>query len=422
MELFRSFPFLLLIFIQIMNDKTLLKQAQEHLDVLCSVIRERRVGGEGNREATAYVKKKFKESGWATEETLLPVMDWKTEGAQLICGKTSFEVFSSPYSLGCSVQGELLPIDNFEKLKKSKTSDKIVFLYGEIASEQIMPKNFVFYNPEGHQQIIAALEQKKPKAIVCATERDSACAGGVYPFPLFEDGDFDIPSVYMKDTEGEKLLACSGQMVKLESKAQRILETAYNVLARKNGSTQKRIVVTAHIDAKIGTSGAIDNATGVAVLLLLSELLKDYKGKYGIELVAFNGEDYFAVPGQMKYIEQNEGKFGDIALNINIDGAGYKEGLSSFSAFELPDDFQTKLNDVIRNNPNIVEGLPWVQGDHSIFLQYGCPAIAVSSNWFIEHMDNQDITHTPKDNLSIVNYERIPECALAISEFIHSLE
>lgn len=405
-----------------MNSKTLLKQTEEHLDVLCSVIGERRVGGEGNRASTDYVKNKFQEAGWATEETLLPVMDWRTEGAQLICGKASFEVFSSPYSLGCSVQGELLPVDTLGKLKKSDTSGKIVFLYGKIASEQIMPKNFVFYNPEEHQQIIAVLEQKNPKALVCATARDSACAGGVYPFPLFEDGDFEIPSVYMKDTEGEKLLACSGQRVALESKAQRIPEKAYNVIARKNGSSQKRIVITTHIDAKIGTSGAIDNATGVAVLLLLSELLKDYKGKYGIELVAFNGEDYYAVPGQMKYIEQNEGKFGDIALNINIDGAGYIEGMSCFSAFELPDDFQKKLNEVICKNPGIVEGLPWVQGDHSIFLQYGCPAIAVSSNWFIEHIADQDITHTPKDNLSIVNYERIPECALAISEFIHSLD
>ncbi|MBK9392004.1 MAG: M28 family peptidase [Bacteroidetes bacterium] len=32
------------------------------------------------------------------------------------------------------------------------------------------------------------------------------------------------------------------------------------------------MVVTAHIDAKKGTPGAIDNATGVIVLLLLSEL------------------------------------------------------------------------------------------------------------------------------------------------------
>ena len=109
-------------------------------------------------------------------------------------------------------------------------------------------------------------------------------------------------------------------------------------------------------------------------------------------------------------------------LNINIDGAGYKEGLSCFSAFNLPDYISEKLDAIFKSHKNIVEGKPWVQGDHSIFVQYGCPAIAVSSEWFIDHMDNQDITHTPKDNLSIVNIERIPECAVAIRDLIVSLD
>jgi len=399
----------------------LTKLAKEHIHMLCSVIPERRVGGEGNRQATGYVKKEFVKSGWITEETVLGVMDWKTSGASLKCGTELFEVSSSPYSKGCLVRGELVPAETVEELEKADISGKIVFLHGQIAKGQIMPKNFVFYNPEEHKRIISALERGNPRAIISATGRDSAIAGGAYPFPMFEDGDFDIPSVYMKDTEGEKLIACSGKVVTLESGAERIPETALNVIARKEGKTNKRIAVTAHIDAKIGTQGAIDNATGVAVLMLLAELMKDYKGNYSIELVAFNGEDYYAVPGQMKYIEQNQGMFDQIVLNINIDGAGYKEGPSCFSAFNLPGHIRGKLDAIFKSHQDIVEGKPWVQGDHSIFVRFGCPAIAVSSEWFIDHMDDQDITHTPKDDPGIVNYERIPECALAIKELIVSL-
>lgn len=405
-----------------MQNESLLKLAKEHLHVLCSQIPTRRVGSEGNRQATAYAIQTFLQYGWETSETKLSVMDWNSGGASLHCNQEGFEVFSSPYSSGCAVQGELVAVDTVEKLQRTGLEGKIVLLHGQIASGQIMPKNFVFYNPDEHRQIVSELEAKKPLAIVCATGRDSATAGGVYPFPMFEDGDFDIPSVYMKDTEGEKLLACAGQNVVLESKAARIPAVAFNVKAQKKGKSGRRIVVTAHIDAKMGTPGAIDNATGVTVLLLLAALLNDYQGNHGIEIVAFNGEDYYAVPGQMKYIEQNMGKFGDILLNINIDGAGYKEGLSSFSAFELPGEMRRKLNSVIADHPNIVEGLPWVQGDHSIFLQMGCPAIAVSSDWFIRHMESQDITHTPKDNIEIVNYARIPECALAICDLIQKLE
>ncbi len=402
-----------------MEQTYLLNQSKQHVDYLCNVIQERRVGGEGNRKATTYLKNLVHQQGWQVEETELDVMDWQSNGATLTCEDLFFDVESSPYSLGCEIEGELIAVNSLEMLKKTEIKGKIIFLYGEIAAEQISPKNFVFYNPDHHQELIAILENGDPIALVCVTERNSAIAGGVYPFPLFEDGDFDIPSVFMKDTEGEKLLPYNHKMVKLMSKATRIPSTAFNVVARKGELSAPKIVISAHIDAKIGTPGAIDNATGVSVLLLLSELLKEYKGKYLLELVAFNGEDYYSVPGQMKYIEQHEGNFDKVLLNINIDGAGYKSGISAFSPFDLPQEIQMIFNHVIQEHKNIELGEPWVQGDHSIFVQFGRPAIAVTSSWFIENMECQDITHTPKDNLGIVNFERLPEIAIAITDLVN---
>ena len=404
-----------------MNNSSISEKAKQHLLNLCENIRDRRVGGEGNRKATLYFKQQFQKAGWYTEETLLSVIDWKSNGASLTSGQLQYEVYSSPYSAGCNVEGELVPVENYEELRQLPISGKIVLLHGKIASEQIMPKNFVFYNPEEHQQLIALLETSKPKALICATGRNASLAGGVYPFPMFEDGDFNIPSVFMKDREGEKLCRLKGATVSVVSEAGHLPSTAYNVIARKGAETAGRIVITAHIDAKAGTPGAIDNATGVAVLLLLAELLHNYDGKYSLEVVAFNGEDYYAAPGQMKYIEQNQGRFGDVILNINIDGAGYYIGPSCFSAFNLPDKVQNDLDAVIDNHPHIERGIPWVQGDHSIFVQSGCPAIAVSSSWLIQNMDVQDITHTTKDNLQIVSVERVTECALAINELIRKL-
>lgn len=404
-----------------MDKKVLTEKVESHLQVLCSEIGERRVGSERNRKATAYAEKVMKESGWRTVTTQLPVIDWKTEGATLTCNGESFEVLSSHYSLGCSVVGELVAINTVALLEQADVKDKIVLLYGEIAMQQIAPKNFPFWNPEEHQHLIALLEQGKPAALVCATERNSATAGGVYPFPLFEDGDFDIPSVYMKDTEGERLLAYAGQSVVLISRAERLFETAFNVIGRSSDRTKGRIVITAHIDTKIGTPGAIDNGTGVAVVLALAELLKESPGKHPIELVIFNGEDYYGAPGQVKYVEQNAGRFSDILLNINIDGAGYCEGISCFSPFNLPDGVLDALHEVLWDAPELTEGLPWYQGDHSLFLQNGCPAIAVSSQWLIENFANQSLTHTPKDNLTVVSYERVAECALGIAELIRKM-
>ena len=399
------------------NDK-LYQKCVSYLNTLCEEIADRSVGSEGNRRATSFFEKEFSSLGWQTESSELDVIDWEDGGATLQVMDQSFNVLVSPYSAGCSVEALLTGVSCLEELERKDITGKILLLYGDIAKEQLMPKNFVFYNPDEHQKIIALLEQMQPAAIISATRRNAALAGGVYPFPLIEDGDFDIPSVYMTEDEGIKLLSCIGKPAMLQSRSIRIPAKAYNVVSRKGNNSHKRIVITAHIDAKKGTPGAIDNATGVVILLLLAELLKDYDGNRLLEMVAFNGEDYYAVPGQMDYIRKNYGRFDDIVLNINIDGAGYIEGNSAFSFFDVPEGIRTYANEMLARFDGINEGIQWPQSDHSIFIQYGCPAIAVSSQWFIEHMDNQDITHTPKDNLDIVDSRKVVEIAEALNWFL----
>lgn len=401
-----------------MNEIELTEQCKKYLKTLCVDIRERCVGSEGNRQATRFFNEQMISLGWNTEMPEFDAIDWIDGGASLSSGGVSFDVHVSPYSLGCTETEELLSATNIAELEKLSINGKILLLRGEIAKEQLMPKNFVFYNPEEHQRIIALLETGKPKAIVCATSRNAELAGGVYPFPLIEDGDFNIPSVYMTEEEGNRLIPFIGKSVTLQSKSNRIPGTGYNVIGRKGGNGTNRIVVTAHIDAKKGTPGAIDNATGVAVLLLLAHLLKKYSGKNEIEIVALNGEDYYGVPGQMNYVSANRNTFDNIILNINIDGAGYKEGNSAFSLFGLPADLHKKVLEVLNDHSGIVEGVQWPQGDHSIFIQNGRPAIAVSSQWFSDNIGSQEITHTPNDNLEIVDCSKVVEIAMAINTLI----
>lgn len=398
-----------------MDNDELYQKCKSYLKTLCEEIPERSVGSEGNRQATSFFDTELSALGWQTKISELDVIDWEDGGATLQAVNQNFNVLVSPYSLGCSIQAPLVSVSCLEELEHQDITGKILLLYGDIAKEQLMPKNIVFYNPEEHQKVIALLEQMQPAAIISATGRNAALSGGVYPFSLIEDGDFDIPSVYMTEEEGEKLLPCIGKLAMLQSRSTRIPAKAYNVVARKGKNMDERIVISAHVDAKKGTPGAIDNATGVITLLLLAELLKDYRGDKLLEIVAFNGEDYYAVPGQLDYIKKNQGHFKNIVLNINIDGAGYKEGKSAFSFFNISEAMRARANGMLAKFDGITEGIKWSQGDHSIFIQYGCPAIAVSSQWFIEHIDSQDITHTPKDNLDIVDCCKVVEIVEALN-------
>ncbi len=397
-------------------DNALLQQiCVGYLHKLCMEIPERCVGSEGNRKATQFFKEEIASFGWKTEKQEFDAMDWEQGGASLTCGDENFEVLVSPYSLGCELEGTLISASSGTELESLALKGRLLLLHGDIAKEQLMPKNFVFYNPQEHQHIISLLEKGDPQAILCATGRNPALAGGVYPFPLIEDGDFNIPSVYMTEEQGRRLLPHTGETVALNSISKRIMGKGENITARKGKGLGERILVTAHIDAKKGTPGAIDNATGVIILLLLARLMEDYDGDRLIEIVALNGEDHYAAPGQMLYLRENQDRFQEILFNINIDGAGYREGSSAFSFYEFPEELKKKADEVMHKFPGIVEGPQWVQGDHSMFIQNGCPAIAVSSLWFTSNMDGQEITHTPKDHPGIVDCRKVVEIAEALN-------
>jgi len=400
------------------NTEEMLEKSQSYLRTFCQVIPERCVGSEGNRQATCFFEHEIASFGWKTETDEFDAIDWEDGGATLEAGNHSFEVLASPYSLACSTTQILQAVSTLTELEQADLQGKIVLLHGEISREQLMPKNFIFYNPDEHQRIISLLEEKRPAAIISATGRNAALAGGVYPFPLIDDGDFDIPSVYMTEEEGLKLLPLMGQTARLVSRSRRIPGKGTNVTARKGNDATQRIVITAHIDAIKGTPGAIDNASGVVVLLLLAELLADYEGNRMLEIVALNGEDYYAVSGQMDYLKKNQDRFHEILFNINLDGAGYREGKTAVSFYELPLAVKEKLLEIMTHYPGMTEGTQWYQGDHGIFTQNGRPAMAVSSEWFTENIDSQEITHTPKDRPEIVDCARLVEIAAMLAKFL----
>jgi len=120
----------------------------------------------------------------------------------------------------------------------------------------------------------------------------------------------------------------------------------------------RRVVICAHIDAKPNTPGAIDNGTGVVVLLLLAELLQDYRGQMGVEIVALNGEDHYSAAGQNLYLQENAERLTDIVLAVNLDGAGYFEGLTEYSCYGCPAEIEGVIERVFSDYGELRQGDP----------------------------------------------------------------
>ncbi len=389
-------------------------RAADLLQHLCVHIDSRRVGSAGNQQATAFFARAAAACGFVVEQPVFDCMDWAEDGVDLAVGGAPFAACPSPYSLGCAVRAPLVLAATVEELAQAEVAGRALLLHGALAQEQLMPKNFTFYNPEHHQRIVALLEQKAPAAIIAATGRNPELAGAVYPFPLLEDGDFDIPSVYMTDVEGARLAAFAGQEVSLLSRARRIPSTGCNVIARR-GDPLRRVVFFAHIDAKAGTAGAIDNASGVVILLLLADLLAGYEGGLGVELVALNGEDYYAASGEMQWLSANADSMNQIVLGVNMDGVGFRLGKTAYSLYGCPAEIEQAIRAELAPRDGFSEGEPWYQSDHSLFVFNGVPALAFTSDHFTELWT--EIAHTARDVPEVVDPARL----VAVAEALHAL-
>jgi aminopeptidase YwaD len=406
-------------FRRIMKNKYFNK-ANTYLNMFCNVKPNRRTGSLGNREATDFFANVVEGFHYIIDNTSFPCIDYETGKVSLVCNDRTYNVYISPFSQKCDVIAKLAAVSTLEQLNNCQCKENILLMQGPLCSEQLMPKNFVFYNPDHHKRIYKLLEEKQPKAIITATKKNPELVGALYPFPMIEDGDFDIPSVYCTDTVGKDIAAKTGEVYRLQISAKRIPTTACNIVAKQNPDLPQKIVFCAHIDAYWCTPGALDDASGIVVLLLLAEMLQSYKGKVGIEIVAFNGEDYYSAGGQMDYLHRYGKDLNKMIVAINLDDIGYKQGKTSYSLYECPEEIKQKAHKTFSNRTGILAGKQWYQGDHMIFSQNGKPAIAFTSEKVADLLSM--ITHTPKDKPEIVDCWKLVEIADALQEFFYQFQ
>ncbi len=381
------------------NSRT--QNVNRYLHYIVSEIGPRSVGSVNNIKVQKYIADVFRKSNFIVTEPTFSCFDWAGDKAELKIDSTDIKSSISPLSMPCEVGAKMVSVQNITELEKSSFEDRIAVLSGELTQEALMPKSFVFYNPEHHKRIIGLLEKKNPLAIITIAQSDEKV------FPIFEDGDFLIPSVYVSKSEGEKIIARIDHRAELKIISERITSQGANVIAKKQGAKKKKVIVCAHYDTKHTTPGAIDNASGTVVLLCVAGLMKDRKLMNDLELVAFNGEDYYSVPGQMQYMKSTA--IEDVALVINADGVGVKGrkiGVAHINVSQHDRDIFLKVQ---HDYKNIQEIEPWVEGDHSMFTMQGIPALAITSTDIFDMVET--IIHTPEDTLDKLDQDLIEETA-----------
>lgn len=392
--------------------------AAEQLAALCSVTPDRRPGSAGNHEATAYVADLLAQAGWAVATPEFPCLDWYTEGGELTVGGRSIALTPSPYGLGVTAAGVLHLLRDPSDLDRSNLTGSIAVLDGVLAAEPLTPKAYPFYGSEEHARIVAALEAACPSAVLAVTGKYPALCGALDPFPLIEDGDFTIPTANLRPEDARGLSKLAGSQATVTIRSERRPARARNVIATR-GSQAPRVTVIAHIDSKPGTPGAVDNATGVIVLLMIAQILSPDRRPelpIGVELLMVNGEDHYAAPGEVDWLETNEERLDDIALVVNLDGAGYRGGNSAYSTYNLDPKLEVHVDSVFAVCRSLVRGPEFYQSDHAIFAMRGRPAVAITTELIEEMLDT--LFHSAADTPTQVDGGLLLDAAEAISDLV----
>ena len=139
-----------------------------------------------------------------------------------------------------------------------------------------------------------------------------------------------------------------------------------------------------------------------------------------VELVALNGEDHYANPGELQYLQMNTGRFDEIVLGTNLDGVGYCCGKTAYSLYECPPELAGVIQGVFSAQPTMLEGERWYQGDHSLFLMQQRPALALTSERAIELLTT--ITHTPHDRPELIDSAKLVASAYALRDLVVQLD
>ncbi len=391
----------------------------ERLDALCLTHPDRHVGGEGVRAANELFAADVAAAGFDVERIAFDCVDWECSAAALRADGREIPLHVGPYSPPFAGSATLVAVANVEELEALEAPGSILLLHGAIAAEQLTPRHYPFYQMPEHQRILRAIDAAAPAAVIAATDT-TPMAAALRPFPLLEDADAGFPSAYLLHTEGDTLLRYAGMTVDLEIDSRQIQAASEQLIARRAGRSGRRVIVAAHIDSRHGTPGALDNATGVAALLALADLLAKSVPAHTVELVPFNGEDNFAAYGEVAFLARHEEALADVALAINIDAAGRAGDTTALSFYGCPDPLRAAVLAAATRHERVAEGPEWPMSDHMVFSMRGVPAVALTSSGLYEI--SAEVAHTSADTPDLADPALVVEAAEFVRDVIASLE
>ena len=384
-----------------------MNEAMSHLRQLSVEIGPRPAGSPAQHRAADYIRAVFLAAGLEVETQEYACPAWEHVATHLHLAGQPLEATANPFSRPCDVTAALVAVGTLPELEVAELQGCIGVLYGDLTADQIAPKSW-FLKGERDERIVALLEAKRPAALSTV----QSVVGNV-DAPI-EDDELDIPSASVGPGAGRALLAAAGAIAHLRIESRRSPGRSCNVVGRTPGRHDAWVVCCAHHDTKHGTPGAWDNGSGVAVLLTLARRLGSHARSFGLEYVAFSGEESLPI-GDDEYVRRGGERFGQIIAALNFDGVGAALGSNSITAMSESAACHHAVTECSMHYPGVVWVDPWPQSNHSTFAMRGVPSLAFTSR------GAPHLAHLRSDTIDWISPTKLAELVALAGDIVELL-
>lgn len=209
-----------------------------------------------------------------------------------------------------------------------------------------------------------------------------------------------------------------------EYEVEGVLGKSENIVAVKTGQTEKTIVLGAHYDSVDIGNGVDDNASGIAVVLEVANLLKNMETPQTVEFIFFGAEEVGLCGSDYHVSQMTDQEIANTVLMMNFDSLvagdtayvyGDTNGKLLDQLLGIAADKNLDLITQPGENPEFPMGTTGDWSDHAAFKAAGIPYLYMeSTNWTLGAEDGYtqvdlklgvdgEIWHTEFDTMEYIN-------------------
>lgn len=302
----------------------------EYLYEICERIGPRWAGTAGDFATGNYIKERFEEFGLTnprSEEFALKAWDFSTCEGRVVEDDLQITLVPMIHCPPFDVRAPLVDVGFGMSHELQSKSDE---LSGGIAVINIGDEPFSapLPLPERLRDLAAAgcvaavaVESRAGgniEMIRATDKRWNDKAGDVLPHPL--------PTVQTHREDGVRLRRAAGKTLEIKVESRSFSAPCYNTVADLPGSlwADESLVLGAHQDSYMGSPGAVDDGSGLVVVLEIMRLLAGLRDEFGIApgmritACAWSGEEQNH-QGSAAYVRQHHGPEPKPRLVVNLD-------------------------------------------------------------------------------------------------------